>query len=146
MLLLRDIISYNAAPLPPETSLREAAEMMRMRGASVLPVADSGQMIGLVTDREIALSVAVDQLDPERTPVGMVMAEEVVTVFDDRDLLAAPNLMQYNKVERLAVLDRTTNACLGVITMDEVVARLDPDDLPLDEMIGGVPPSPDVEE
>lgn len=145
MLLVRDIISYNASPLAPDTSLREAAELMRLRGASVLAVADTGRMVGLVSDRDIALSVAADQLDPENTPVGVVMAEEVVTVYDDRDLMAATNLMQYNKVERLAVLDRTTSACLGVITLDEVVARIDPDDLPLDT-IGGVPPSPDVGE
>ncbi len=145
MLLVRDIIAYSASPPAPDTSLREAAGMMRMRGATVLPVADTGQMVGLISDRDIALGVAADQLDPDRTPIGVIMAEEVVTVFDDRDLMAATNLMRFNKVSRLAVLDRTTSACLGVVTMDEVVARLDPDDLPLDT-IGGVPPSPDVGE
>lgn len=142
MYLVRDIMQYNIGAVPQDLSLREAAEIMKMRDTGQLPVGDGGRMIGIISDRDIALGVAVDRLDPNTTPIGVIMAESVVAIYDDRDLLEAANLMEYNKVQRLVVLDRTTRAMLGVVTMGDIAEKADPEEL-IGGLPGGVPPPDD---
>lgn len=125
MLLVRDIMRYNLGAVTQDMSLREAAELMKVRDATMLPVGDDGHMIGIITDRDIAMSVGADKLDPNLTPVGVVMEESVVVIFDDRDLVEAMQLMQFNKTERLVVLDRSTQAMLGVVTLGDIASRAD---------------------
>jgi CBS domain-containing protein len=85
--------------------IREAAEVMAREDIGSLPVVDEGGLlVGMVTDRDIAVRVVAAGLDPGATQVGEVLSGDPVVVFPDDPLDTALDLMAKHQVRRLPVV------------------------------------------
>jgi len=79
---------------------------------------------GIVTDRDIALRVVNNNLDPSNTPISEVMTQKIVlTLREDMGLFEALELVRKSAVRRFPVVDIDGNL-KGIITLDDIIALL----------------------
>jgi len=86
-------------------SLIEAAALMRDDDVGSIPVVDNGQLVGIVTDRDIVVRAIAEQRDLARTTVDEIASHDPVTVGPDQDLNEALELMATYQVRRLPVVE-----------------------------------------
>jgi len=89
----------------PNRSIREAAEIMQRMDVGSLPVGDGDRLIGMVTDRDIAIRAVARGLATE-TPVRDVMTQEIRYCFDDQEVDDVARNMADLQVRRLPVINR----------------------------------------
>lgn len=119
---VKDIMSADFQLASPQTTLREAAEMMRVGDFGYLPVGDTEKLKGAVTDRDIVIRAVAAGYGAE-TPLSEVMSESIIYCFEDDDIREAADLMKLEQIRRLAVLN-DHKRLVGVITLGDI-ARAD---------------------
>jgi CBS domain-containing protein len=102
----------------PQASIRDAARIMKAADAGSVPVAENDRLIGMITDRDIAVR-AVAEGKSFDTPVREVMTRRIAYVFDDEDLQEASMKMSELKVRRLPVLNRDKRL-VGIISLGDI--------------------------
>lgn len=98
-----------------DTPIREAARLMRQDDTGVLPVNDGDTLVGIVTDRDIAIRAVAEGIDPD-TPVSNVMTGEVLYCYGDAatgDVIAS---MRDHAIRRMPVVDRD-KALQGMVSI-----------------------------
>ena len=103
----------------PDQSIREAATVMAEIDAGALPVGEQDRLIGVITDRDIAVR-AVAQGKAPTTMVRDVMSQEVLYCFDDQDLDDVAKNMGNVKVRRLPVVNRDKRL-VGILSLGDLV-------------------------
>ncbi|MFW5950340.1 MAG: CBS domain-containing protein [archaeon] len=106
----------------PETAVNEVATAMRDENVGSVVVVENDVPVGLVTDRDIAVRIAADQLDPAAMPVENMMTEDPVTVAVDTGVFELCNRMCEEGVRRMPVVDDGELA--GIITLDDLTVLL----------------------
>jgi CBS domain-containing protein len=104
---IADVMTRHPRAVEAQTSVREAARLMEGDDVGSLPVVeaqDSPRLIGVLTDRDIALRVVAAGRDPETTVVSDVASREIETVTPDDDLDDALERMARAQVRRLPVV------------------------------------------
>jgi CBS domain-containing protein len=119
---VKDIMSMEFHLATPQTTLRDAAEMMRDGDFGYLPVGDGVKLKGAVTDRDIVIRAVAAGLGPD-TPLSDIMSETIVYCFEDDDLREAADMMKREQIRRLAVLN-DSKRMVGIITLGDI-ARAD---------------------
>lgn len=102
-----------------------AAQSMKRHDIGALPVVDSEKarkLVGIVTDRDLALKVVAEGLDPRQTRVGGVMARNLVTCALQDDLQLALDAMSQSQLRRIPVVD--DGRLVGMISQADVAMRL----------------------
>ena len=100
------IITRVVETIPPQATIREAAQRMRSGDMGALPVCDGQRLLGMVTDRDITVRAIADGRDPAKTTVSEAMTPDVVFCYEDDDITEAARIMQDNQIRRLPVVDR----------------------------------------
>ena len=109
--------------VPPDASIRKAAHLMRERGVgAVVVVNEKGKPAGIVTDRDVALAVAVDERDPD-TPVREIMPGELITIGENEGIFNATQYIFGYQVRRLPIVN-SDGKLVGIVTMDDLLALL----------------------
>jgi CBS domain-containing protein len=102
-----DVMTRHPRAVDTQTSVREAARLMEVDDVGSLPVVEDGaRLVGVVTDRDIALRVVAQGLDPERTSVSQVASQDVLTLTPEDDLDDALRLMARAQVRRVPIVVR----------------------------------------
>jgi CBS domain-containing protein len=104
--------------MKPSQSIQEAARAMAEIDAGVLPVADGDRLVGVVTDRDIAIRAIAKGLGPD-TKVADVMSREVLYCFEDDDIEHVAQNMSEIKVRRLPVLNRSKRL-VGIVSLGDI--------------------------
>jgi CBS domain-containing protein len=99
-----DVMMPEVRSVSPATSAREAAQVMREVDAGALPVVEGERVVGIVTDRDLALRVLGEGRGPE-TPIGEVATTDVVSVRREQDLDEALRVMARYQLRRLPVVE-----------------------------------------
>ena len=102
-------------------SIADCARMMREIDSGALPVAERNRLVGMITDRDIAVRAVAAGKDPD-TAVGEVMSRQVLFCFDDQDLDHVARSMGEARVRRLPVVDRQSNL-VGILSLADVALR-----------------------
>jgi len=118
-----DCMSRDVQIASPNQSIREAAQMMARIDSGVLPVGDNDRLVGVITDRDIAIR-AVAEGKPPTTEVGDVMSHEVLYCFDDQNLEDIAQNMADMKVRRMPVVNRDKRL-VGIISLGDVARSED---------------------
>lgn len=119
---VRDIMTKIVATIREETSVEDAARMMKANGIGLLPIGDRENVTGVITDRDITIRVTAEGKDAKHTPVREVMTRQSFYCFDDQDLEEACLTMEDKRVRRLVVFDRTREL-VGILSLDDVAVR-----------------------
>jgi CBS domain-containing protein len=121
-----DVMSRNLRIASPEETVQQAARLMDEQETGVLPVGESDRLVGMVTDRDVAIRLVAQGKDAARTKVREVMTPEVKAVFDDDTLEHAANYMAEQRVRRLPVVNHHQRP-VGILSLSDLVrdARAD---------------------
>ena len=110
----------------PNQSIQDAARMMAAIDAGVLPVGENDRLVGMVTDRDIAIRAVAKGLSPN-TKVRDVMSDgEVMYCFEDEEVEEVAHNMADIKVRRLPVLNRNKRL-VGIISLGDIAMTDSPD-------------------
>lgn len=123
--LLRDVMTESPETIPPEASVRRAAETMRDYDTGFLPVVSDDSIEGVITDRDIVVRAIADGLDPDEVSVADIMTEDYHSLFEDQSVDEALDLMEGQEVRRILVLDRSENI-VGVVSLGDLAVRGEP--------------------
>jgi CBS domain-containing protein len=118
---LREIMTPGVITAAPEASAISVARQMRdNRVGSVVVVDPTGSPVAMVTDRDLALRVFAEGVDPEAA-VGEHASRPLVCGEPAMELEEAAALMVQHRVRRLPVVDRDRLA--GIVTLDDIAVR-----------------------
>ncbi|AOO81573.1 CBS domain-containing protein [Bosea vaviloviae] len=99
-------------------TIQEAARMMAGLDAGVLPVGDHDRLVGMITDRDIAIRGVAEGKGPD-AKVRDVMTVDVKYCFEDQDLDEVTRNMGDIQVRRLPVVDRSKRL-VGIVSLGDV--------------------------
>jgi CBS domain-containing protein len=116
-----DAVRRSAVGIGPERTVREAARIMEQAGVGALAVIDAGQLVGIVTDRDLVRRGMACDL-PADARVDSVMSTPVVTIDADADLHDAFALFRVHAVRRLALV--RAGEFVGMVTIDDLLIDL----------------------
>ncbi len=123
--LVRDVMTPDPRTVTPDTSVVEAARLLEQDDVGSLPVVDAtGILVGMITDRDIAIRVVAAGRDPGTTPVGEVASTNVSPAYPDEPLDEALEQMAYRQVRRLPVVD--DDRVVGILAQADVVHEVKP--------------------
>jgi CBS domain-containing protein len=113
-----ETMSTNVKLTNPNQTIREAAQAMAELDAGVLPVGENDRLVGMVTDRDIAIRGVAKGKGPD-TNIRDVMTTHVDYCFEDQDIDEVTRNMADIKVRRLPVLNRNKRL-VGIVTLGDV--------------------------
>jgi CBS domain-containing protein len=117
---VQDIMTTHVQCCSPSTDLAAAAVMMFEGDCGVLPVLREHQVMGIITDRDIAIALGTRGKRASEIPVGAVMATTLYACAPDDDIHTALKTLRREQVHRLPVIDRH-GALQGIVSMNDVV-------------------------
>lgn len=116
---VKEIMTPSMDAVEPGLSLQEAARKMRDINIGSLAVWEKGELLGMVTDRDICCRAVAEGRDAARTTVREIMTRDVTCCFSDDDIADAAQLMERKHVRRLAVLNRDRTMA-GFLSVDDL--------------------------
>lgn len=116
---LRDVMHRQVAAVEVDTSLGEAARLMRASSFTRLPVCDGPKLVGLITARDLTVRATAEGLNPRTSTVREVMSRQVPCVWEDQDLDQAIAVMQRYDLLRLPVVNRQQHL-VGVVYFSDL--------------------------
>lgn len=123
---LKDFATNVVAVVEPDTTAVEAAQLMRHHHIGALVVVDAKEKtrpVGILTDRDLVLSLMAEGLDPLVFTVGDIMSVELVVASAEMDAMDAVQLMRTNRLRRLIIVD-DAGQLSGIVTMEDVLEFL----------------------
>ena len=124
---IREVMTPAPETIQADRPAAEAAKKMKEADAGMIPVMTNGNLLGTVTDRDIALRIVAEGKDPQSTPVGEIASTDLITVTPDEDLDAALQKMAKHQVRRLPVVE--DGRLIGVVAQADVAREGDEKDV-----------------
>jgi CBS domain-containing protein len=135
---VREVMTKKACFCGPESTLEEACFLMRKNNCGFLPVVgDGGNVIGIITDRDICIALGTRNRKPSDVRVWDVMPLKLFTCMAGDDVHCALKTLRSAKIRRLPVIDRDSSL-VGVLSIDDVVLKAKEHVLPKDISYGDV--------
>lgn len=119
---LKGIMTPEVERLPKDASICEVAKKMKAIDVGMIPVYDGDRLVGMVTDRDIALRVVAEGRDPVSTPAHTVMTPEVIYCFEDQTVEEAAQIMEQHQIRRLIVLNRDKRL-VGIVSLGDLATH-----------------------
>jgi CBS domain-containing protein len=120
---VQDVMSSNVSSCRSENNLAAVATMMWDGDCGVVPVVDdAGKVIGMITDRDIAIAAATKGRPASEVTVGEVIANRVHTCALNEDLQSALKTFRQEKVRRLPVVN-DEGILQGILSLNDVILR-----------------------
>ena len=123
-MLVKEIMTPSMDAVGPDLTLKETARKMRDFNVGSLPVWEKGELLGMITDRDICCRAVAEGRDPARTTVREVMSREVTSCFSDDDIAEAAQLMEAHKISGLLVVDDDSRVVGALNIHDLLRARV----------------------
>jgi len=115
---VRDLMTRDVFVARPNQTIRDVAGMMENIDAGALPVGDDDRLLGMITDRDIAIR-AVGQGKGPQTLVQDIMSHEVKYCFEDEDTEHIAHNMADQQIRRLPVVDRNKRL-VGILSLGDL--------------------------
>lgn len=119
---IKDIMSKNVEIVTPNTLLHEVAQKMQQSDCGSVLVGKDDRLVGVITDRDLALRCVAESHHPAQTTAEQVMTKEILYCHDADTLEAVALDMMKNKVRRLPVLDKDKRL-VGIVSLGDLAAN-----------------------
>jgi len=120
-----DVMTRDVATVSPDQTAREAASFMLNADAGSIPVTEGDRLVGMITDRDIAVRGIAKGNGPE-TPVRDLMSNDIICARMDDDVEAIASKMSDSQVRRLPVIDEQERLC-GIVSLGDLSREADED-------------------
>lgn len=105
--------------ISPEETIAKAAQVMENFAIHDLPVYKNGQVMGMLSDRDIVIRVLAQGRDPQKTQVLEVMTRGVPWCFDDDDLVPIVKSMEAKCIRKMIVIDHNKKL-FGIVSLGDI--------------------------
>jgi CBS domain-containing protein len=122
MTQVHEMMTRDVRTVAPGDSIVQAANVMQELEVGVLPVCDGNKLVGVVTDRDIAVRGVARQISPDESPVKQIMTEDACWCYADDSVDEALSLMSTAQIRRLPVVDRDKRL-VGILSLGDVAAK-----------------------
>ncbi|NBE82360.1 CBS domain-containing protein [Micromonospora rubida] len=120
-----DVMTKQVVYLSAETTLDEAARVMREADIGDVVVTDGASLAGMLTDRDIVVRAVAERRDPASTTIGSIVTREVVMIEQHSTAGEAASLMRERGVRRILVCD-SERKLVGIVSLGDLAMQLDP--------------------
>lgn len=114
---ISEVMSSDVQTISPDATIEEAAQEMRDGDFGLVPVAEDEELLGVITDRDIAIRAVAGGKDPG-TLVREIMSEEVVWASEDDSVEDAARIMSDHQIRRLPVVDAEQHL-VGIVSLGD---------------------------
>jgi CBS domain-containing protein len=119
-MVAKDVMKTNVVTVPPSTPVREAATIMREENiGSLVVVGVDKKLLGIITDRDIVVSVVANGKSPIDVLVEDVMTRELITVQESESVFEILRVLAKNSIRRVPVLRR--RRLVGIVSVDDLI-------------------------
>ena len=121
----RDVMTKNPVCATPDDNVADVARLMKDNDIGPVPIVEgaSKKLVGIVTDRDLALKVVAEGRNPSSTKVRDVMTKDVVTCRADDEVEGALDAMSKNQLRRILVVD-DSDTLVGIIAQADIATRM----------------------
>lgn len=119
---VQDVMTRDPRCVTPETSAREAAQVMKDEDVGIVPVVEGERLVGVVTDRDLALRVVADGRDSSATVRDVMSSGRIATCRPDEDLDRVMETMAKEQVRRIPIVDER-GSLVGIVAQADVVLK-----------------------
>lgn len=120
---IEELMTRSPTTVTPTTTLTEAARRMKDSGVGSVVVTDEDEVLGVLTDRDIALALAFPQEFDAQSRVDEVMTPRPVTIEAGAQVPESLEKMRAHAIRRLVVVD-SHDRLVGVVSLDDVLVHL----------------------
>lgn len=123
---VKDAMHSGVTWVGPDTRIADIARMMRDEDIGSVPIGENDRLVGMVTDRDIAIKALADGRDAASMTARDVMSGPILYCRADQELDDAVQYMESKKVRRLPVID-TNKRMVGILSLGDVAAAGGPE-------------------
>lgn len=116
---VRDVMTTDMDIVTPNDTLRTAARLLADLDSTALPVGENNQLVGTITDRDIAVRIVAEGRDPEKVTVGQAMSRDVLYCFESESAQDVSEKMGDWWVRRLPVVSRDKRL-IGIVSLADL--------------------------
>jgi CBS domain-containing protein len=120
---ISDVMTTDVETVSADQTAQDAAKFMLRAEAGSIPVCDGDKVIGMITDRDIAVRGVAEGRGPD-TPVRDLMTDGIVCAREDDDVQDVASKMSEAQVRRLPVLDAQDRLC-GIVSLGDLSRQTD---------------------
>lgn len=120
-----EVMTRDVQTVRPDQPVKTAASFMLSADAGSIPVTDGERLIGMITDRDIAVRGVAKGYGPD-TPVRELMTDEIICARHDDDVDDIASKMSEAQVRRLPVIDDEERLC-GIVSLGDLSRDADED-------------------
>jgi CBS domain-containing protein len=118
---VREIMTEEVARAAPDSTLEEIAAIMRNEDTGAVPVLDDGELVGLITDRDIVIRCVADGKDASEITADEIISDDLEIIGPDADVEEASRLMSQKQIRRLPVVEDGT--LVGIISLGDIAVK-----------------------
>jgi len=123
---IKELMTVRPRTVKQGDSVVEAAKLMKGEDTGIAPIVDGDRLVGVVTDRDIAIRVVAEGRDPQSTKVEEIASQNLVTIDPQQELDEALRLMAQHQVRRLPVVEED-GKLVGIVAQADVARHAAPE-------------------
>jgi CBS domain-containing protein len=124
---IENIMSRDVQSISPTATVQEAARAMREHDVGSLPVCQGETLVGVITDRDIAIRGVADACDPKTTDVARLMSGDVVWSYEDTPLNELADKMKREQLRRIPIVDHAKKL-VGIVALADIAQHASDDE------------------
>jgi len=117
-----EVMSKEVVTVTPDASMKEITKKMMQRDCGCVVVVKDDRLVGMITDRDIALRCIANEHDPVKTSAKDVMTSDILYCKDTDDVDAVARNMMDNKVRRLPVIN-AEKRLVGIVSLGDLASH-----------------------
>jgi CBS domain-containing protein len=122
---ISEVMTRDVRTVRPDQTAQEAASFMLSEDTGSMPVSDGERLLGMITDRDIAVRGVAKGHGPD-TPVSELMTNDVVCARDTDNVEEVASKMSSAQVRRMPIVDSDDRIC-GIVSLGDLSREADPD-------------------
>lgn len=119
---VRSVMTKLVITTKTDSSVREAAELMRKKNVGSIVVTYEGKPVGIVTERDMVERVVARGLDASKVQMKEIMSKSLITTTGEMPIIEAIRMMQKKKIRRLLIMEN--RRLIGIITQRDLLRAL----------------------
>jgi CBS domain-containing protein len=120
---VQDVMTRDPRTVTPESTTREAAQVMKEEGVGIVPVVEGAKLVGVVTDRDIAIRIVAEGRNVDASVRDVMSTKRLATCRADEDVDAVMDKMASEQVRRIPIVDER-GSLLGIVAQADIVRKV----------------------
>ena len=119
---IQDVMTRDPRSVTPQASVRDAAQIMKDEDVGIVPVVEGDRLVGVITDRDLALRIIAEGRDVSSTVRDVMSSGRIATCRPDEDLDHVMETMAKEQVRRIPIVDER-GSLVGIVAQADVVRK-----------------------